>query len=302
MATAELSAFPPPFEQRASRELRDVAPEPPPIAPLFSKPLPDEGVWHGVGRTVGGVPALRCTSFRPDVDHPRVAVGVARFTPGLVRFVLVPGTQDPGGKWRWGGQVPRTERPALLAAFNAGFRLNEAQGGFYVDGKSALPLLPRAASLVIDGDGNPDIVAWSKAKQPAADMVAVRQNLRLIVDGGAPAPGMDRNEDGAWGFGRNHCYYTWRSAIGISGDGALLYLAGDGLTLVSLARALVHAGAVRAMELDIHDHWSSFNVYQPDPTRPSELLATKLLPDMPWPAKRYLTPDDRDFVAAFVRP
>jgi len=301
MESAKLSAFPAPFEQRARGKHRPSAAEPAPIPPLFDKPLRQEGVWQGVGRTIGGAPALRCTMFRPDTDHPRVVVGVARFTAGLTRFVLVPGTQDPGGTWSWGGQIPNEERPALLAAFNAGFRLNEAQGGFYVEGKLAVPLVSQAASLVIDADGNVDIEAWGKAKRLGPGIVAIRQNLRLVVDGGAPVAGLERNVGGAWGFGRNQAYYTWRSAIGITSDGALLYLAGDGLTLMSLANALAHAGALRAMELDIHEHWSSFNVYQPKPGQESELVATKLLPGMPWPARRYLTPDDRDFVAAFVR-
>jgi hypothetical protein len=107
---------------------------------LFNKPLPDEGVWRTVGSTLNGAATLRCALFRPDVEHPRVSVGVARFTPGLTRFVLVPGTRDPGGDWSWGGSLPEDKRPRLLAAFNSGFRLLEARGGLYAEGKQARPL------------------------------------------------------------------------------------------------------------------------------------------------------------------
>jgi hypothetical protein len=247
------------------------------------------------------VPALRCTAFRPDVEHPAVRVAVARFTPELTRFVLVPGTRDPGGSWSWQGTIPNEERDGLLAAFNAGFRLRDAQGGLFAEGTVAMPLVKHAASFVIDRDGSPDIIAWRGEHRVPRSIVAVRQNLRLIVDDGAPLHGLDRNTHGRWGR-LNHRLDIWRSGLGISADGALIYLAGDGLTLASLAQALQHAGAVRAMELDIHDAWPAFNVFQPaESAKQTQLIATKLSPGMRHPAERYLTPDDRDFVAAFVR-
>ncbi|WP_328291701.1 hypothetical protein OG218_02910 [Kineococcus sp. NBC_00420] len=51
---------------------------------------------------------------------------------------------------------------------------------------------------------------------------------------------------------RNQGQYTWRSALGVDRHGNLLRVAGDELDLVHLAGALVQAGAVRAMELDMH--------------------------------------------------
>jgi len=121
------------------------------------------------------------------------------------------------------------------------------------------------------------------------------------VDGGKAATGLSRNTGGQWGFGRNQACHTWRSGLGIARDGALLYVAGDGLTLMTLAEALRLAGAERAMELDIHDVWSTFNVFQPASRARGKTQAIKLLPTMPRPAERYLTPDDRDFVAALIR-
>ena len=54
---------------------------------------------------------------------------------------------------------------------------------------------------------------------------------------------------------------------------------------------------VRAMELDINYEWTTFNFY-------STFGAggpTKLLPGMSRPATRYLSPDDRDFLAVYAR-
>jgi len=297
----ELSAFPAPHRVSIDMPPDVTQAAPDPVAVPFEHPLPGEGEWRAVGWVANDTPVLRCTTFRPDPEHPRVAVGAARFTPELTRFVLVPGTQDPGGDWLWHGSVPGRAQKRLVAAFNSGFRLLEAQGGMYVEGKVARPLVPEAASLVLDAAGSADIVAWHGGAEPTAPTTAVRQNLRLIVDGGKLATGLSRNSGSQWGFGRNQACHTWRSGLGISRDRALLYVAGDGLTLMTLAEALKLAGAERAMELDIHDVWSTFNVFQPASRGRGKPRATKLLPTMPRSAERYLTPDDRDFIAAFIR-
>jgi hypothetical protein len=295
----ELSVFPPPFELR--REKPESPREPSPIPISFKAPLPHEGEWKSIGWTINGTPTLRCTTFRPDAAHPNRVVAVARFTPELTRFVLVPGTKDPGGKWSWHGEIPKSKRSTLLAAFNAGFRLRDAKGGLYAEERVARRLVEGAASFVVDRNGAPDIIAWPADRAAPNDWLAVRQNLRLIVQNGVVEPTLEQNPGGAWGR-LNHTLFIWRSGLGIARDGALLYVAGNGLTLMALAQAMRQAGAVRAMELDIHHAWPSFNVFQPKAAnRRRHLLATKLMPSMRRPAERYLSPDDRDFVAAFVR-
>jgi hypothetical protein len=54
---------------------------------------------------------------------------------------------------------------------------------------------------------------------------------------------------------------------------------------------------VRAMELDINSYWVSFITYGGW----NALDPTNLLPDMNRIATRYLTPDDRDFFAVYLR-
>ena len=90
---------------------------------------------------------------------------------------------------------------------------------------------------------------------------------------------------------------VWRSAIGVDRRGNLIYAAGEDQTVKSLAGALVAAGAVRAMELDINSYWDTFNSY----AAPGAGQPTPLLPGMARPATRYLTPDDRDFFAVYLR-
>ena len=49
------------------------------------------------------------------------------------------------------------------------------------------------------------------------------------------------------------------SGIGVTADGALVYVGGPGLNITDLAELLVRAGAVRAMELDINTDWVNYS-------------------------------------------
>jgi hypothetical protein len=51
------------------------------------------------------------------------------------------------------------------------------------------------------------------------------------------------------------------------------------------------------MELDINSYWPSFITYR----YPGAKHPTNLLPDMVRSPFRYLTPDDRDFFAVYVK-
>ena len=122
-----------------------------------------------------------------------------------------------------------------------------------------------------------------------------RQNLPLIVANGRPNP--DLNDGPQWGATVSNALLVWRSAIGIDRYGNLIYFAGDYQNLRDVARALIRAGAVRAMELDINSYWVSFISYGGF----GALDPANLLPDMQRPTTRYLTPDDRDFFAVYLR-
>jgi hypothetical protein len=262
-------------------------------------PLRGEGQWIPRAATANGTPTLFTTFIRPDPQYPDVIAGVARFDQNLTRADLISGTRQPDQSTvPAAAKVADADRASLVATFNSGFKMKDARGGFFLRGRTVVPLRDGAASLVIHQGGRATVAQWGRDASDGPDVVAVRQNLDLTVDGGHPVSGLDTNPSGNWGSARNQLQYTWRSGLGVDSAGNLLYVGGANMTLATLAGALTSAGAVQGMELDIHSRMVDFYSYQ---HAGGGLQVTKLLPDMPNGNTRYLVPDQRDFIAVMLR-
>jgi hypothetical protein len=262
--------------------------------------LPGEGVWHPVGRRVGGDPAVYETWVRPDAVHTSLVIGVAWMDTRLLRATLYAGSTIPGGgPYRHTAPVSPSAAKSLVAAFNAGFLMDNAQGGYYTDGKTLIPLRTGAASFVVYRNGTANIAKWGRGTTMTPDVVAVRQNLDLLVDHGKPVPGLNPNDTTQWGSTLGNAVYVWRSGVGITADGAVVYVGGPGLNITTLAEILARAGAVRAMELDINTDWVNFATYDPRAVNGAATAAngTDLLPGMfGTPARYFQSWWSRDFI------
>lgn len=190
--------------------------------------------------------------------------------------------------------MPNAARASLVAVFNAGFKMADSGGGWYAGGREVVPLRADLASLVIDRSGRASIGAWNHGVSMGPQVVAVRQNLHLIVTKASPVAGLAENNQGLYGTGKNQFQYTWRSGIGTNVAGDLIYVAGRGLNLSTLAAAMAKAGIVTGMELDIHPHMVTFNYFS-TPGSVATAGGHNLLASMKAPSDRYLVPDQRDF-------
>ena len=279
-------------------------PPPTAIVPFVSTPTPGEGQWHAIGRTVDGVPAMYAAYLRPNAVNTSLVTGVAWMDTKLLSTKLYAGTAIPGtGTFPDMAPITGAALTTLDAAFNSGFRMQDAQGGFYLDGQTAVPLKAGAASLVIDSSGNVNIGSWGTDVGMTPTTVAVRQNLDLIVDNGAPVPGLNANDNIRWGATLGGQIQVWRSGLGITADGALVYVGGTGLSIVDLANLLTRAGAVRAMEMDINTSWVNFTSWSLGPGVPATAASGVLLTsDQQTYPSRYFYPLSRDFITVSVRP
>ena len=191
--------------------------------------------------------------------------------------------------------VPREARPRLLASFNSGFKLSDSKGGFVLHGHTYATMRNGQGTLVGYADGRVDVIDWSSGSTAPAGVSFARQNLPLIVSQGRTAPNISNTA--AWGATVGNAVLVWRSGIGVDSHGNLIYAAGENQTVASLARTLIDAGAVRAMELDINSYWVSFISYG----APGAQNPLNMLPAMSRSATRYLEPDDRDFFTIYSR-
>jgi hypothetical protein len=267
------------------------------IAPILHPALPGEGVWHATFAHGGSRPPVLITSFRPDPNYPQLVAGVAWIDHTRTSLDLYPGISEPALSIpnRGPEEVPHSLRSRLVATFNSGFKLQDSGGGFAWNGHTYAPLDNGLATIVRYRSGRVDVISWHSGSRAPANVWFARQNLPLIVAGGKPNPNLSSGPE--WGATLGNAVRVWRSAVGVDRHGNLIYAAAPIQTVGSLAAVMIRAGAVRAMELDINTYWTTFISYRSAGAGdPSNLLAT-----MDRSPERYLTPDDRDFFAVYVR-
>jgi hypothetical protein len=268
------------------------------IAPLIHPALPGEGVWRATYAHGGNRPPVLVTSFRSDPAYPRTVAGVAWIDHTRTSTWLYPGISEPAVSLPSRGpeEVPIGLRPKLVATFNSGFKLQDELGGVTIGGHTYKPLENDLGTFVRYRGGRVDVISWQGGPAAGPDVVYARQNLPLIVNHGQPNPNLSNSQE--WGFTLGNAVMVWRSAVGVDRHGNLLYAAAPEQTVGTLAAIMIHAGAVRAMELDINTYWTTFISYRHQ--APGEAGAASLLANMDRPSTRYLTPDDRDFFAVYL--
>ena len=276
-----------------------VAAWPPPIKPVFPHPLPGEGVWKPAGPPVDGGPPVQVTTFRPETDYPQLVAYVAWFDHTRTEIGYYPGRYEPpNAAVRGPMMVPYGQRWRLLATFNGGFTYTDGDNGSADNGRTNEPLKDGNATLIGYRDGRIAIVKWTGGPDVGPDVAWARQSLAPIVwDGQLNSQLNDNPDSPQWGYTLGGLTRVWRSGVGIDSRGNLIYAAADGQTVITLAKILQHAGAVRAMEFDINPEWHTLITY----THGAHgLIPTVVGPNPMQSSDRYLVPDDRDFFAVYV--
>jgi hypothetical protein len=271
---------------------------PPNVKPLIQPALPGEGVWKKAASHAGTRPPVLLTTFRSDPEYPKFIAGVAWIDSSRTRLAYVPGLAEPPAplSHRGPAEVPDSMRKRVVSTFNGGFPLETSNAGLIYRGKVKEAMVNGIATVVEYRDGRVDIVKWESGPSAPTNVWFAKQNLPPIIEGGQLSPKLSDGPE--WGETVNNAVRVWRSGLGVDSHGNLLYAAADFQTVESLAKILQRAGAVRALELDINEDWTSFISYRdPGAGEPANLL-----PEMLRPPERYLTPDERDFFAVYLRP
>jgi len=286
-------------------------PAPASLIPFTSSTPAGAGAWAAAGRPVNGIPAVYETALVPPGGTQ--TAGIAWMDTRLLSARLYSGSASPGGgPYEFTAPIQAAQAQTLVAAFNGGFKMNAAQGGYFTEGRTVVPLVAGAASFVIYANGSATVGAWGSDVSMAPNVVAVRQNLVPLVAGGQPTAQASSPDWQSWGgtCGATSCSSTvpgiesqWRSGAGVTANGALVYIEGPALSPLQLAQLLVRAGVVRGMELDINPNWPVFATYNP-PT-PNGLAApsngSSLQPSSVQNATTFFSPAyARDFITVSV--
>ncbi len=281
-------------KQKATANSNVSLPVPRPLKPFRSARSSVEGLWRAVGRPVDGRRTIYETSLVPPGGS--ATVGVAWMDTRLLSARLYSGSLSPGkGPYHFTSPIQPAYARTLVAAFNGGFIMDAAKGGYYTERRMVYPLRAGAASFVIYSNGSVNLGSWGDDVAMTSHVVSVRQNLVPMVANGRITPAAT-GDWRAWGAtcGLYSCAksapgieYQWRSGVGITANGALVYVTGPSLSPFQLAHLLVRARAVRGMQLDINPNWPDFATYNPPtargfaaPTNGSKLLASTV--QGPW--------------------
>lgn len=273
----------------------------PQISPMVTPSIAGEGAWitqEMAPSPYNNLPLVAKTFLRPDPSHPYAVVTLLQFDNRFMLLHMVAGTNEPGGPRgiHGPGKIPSTVQNgnALLAAFNGGFKYADGQYGMKADGAVYVPPQPGVVTIAVTKAGHMILGTWGvdpRLNSGNADLVAWRQNASPLIDKGTI--NLLTQDGAAWGGTILNSAYTWRSGIGITAQGTLIYAAGNSLTALTLATALRAAGAVTAMQTDINPYWVRAFLYKRDSH--GALTITKLNPNMQGNGTEYLNGTARDF-------
>ncbi|MEI8081838.1 MAG: hypothetical protein WCI74_08340, partial [Actinomycetes bacterium] len=259
-----------------------------PATPGSAIPGAGSAKWRPVGTRVAGQPAV----FLATAAHGSVTL--MRMDSRLLSFRLIPGWSYPEGSPRTAAdRNPNSWVPTIVAAFNGAFKLADGTGGYFYADKLVRPLQNGLASAVITKDGRLTVGKWGRDQQLTADVLMVRQNMRLLVDQGttSAAPNDDPQK---WGRS-SHIKYVNRSALGQLPNGDLVFAYGHDVDAYGMAKTLIGAQVVNAIMLDMNVMWPAgfYFLHSGSHTKAIPINAAMLRDP-----GAYLKPFEKDFFVA----
>lgn len=230
-------------------------------------PLSGEGQWNLVDLSeFHNQPIIARTFVRPDAARSYAIVALIQMNMHNLRLHLIAGSQQPGGPIGHPGPgiIPSLDQNSgkLVAAFNGGFQYKDGQYGMRVGSTDYVPLKQSLGNITIKKDGTLSMSPSTDTTSHSDSADAIRQNGPLIIDKGTITEDAKSGGYQVWGNTTTNSIFTWRSGIGLTANGNLLYAVGPSLTADTLAESLKAGGAVEAMQLDINAFWVRYVTFQ----------------------------------------
>lgn len=269
------------------------------LKPILSsnfKPIAGEGVWKDKPLSIfPGQEVMAYTFVRPDPDRAFAFTTIIQADMRKIQLGTVAGKKQPGGPVGKPGPgiIPDDiiQSGRLIAAFDGGFQYRDGQYGMIVGNTTYLPLKNDVGTLIGYKDGTMKIINF-QGQTLGNNVAYVRQNCPILIDNGIITPA-DPKIKALWGRTLTSDIYTWRSGIGLTSAGNVVYAVGNNLTPITLASALKNAGAINAIQLDINPYWVRFNLF--DSLGGGKYKSTTLTKGLQDGTKQFLGGYEKDF-------
>jgi len=234
---------------------------------LKSFSAPGDGHWVPVldARNPGEPAPLLKTLLHPDKNRSWSAVVVVAADLAQLRLNIVPGIHEPMTKDKDAKEFKRTgviadaDVETALAAFNGGFKTTHGQYGMKVGALEFVP--PRARSCAVaayPGDVL-KVRSWEELEPTKDQMSWLRQTPMCMVEEGKLHPGLQLENNTHWGATLDKNTVIRRSAIGLSADSKVLFVAiSEATSATTLATAMQFAGAANVAQLDVNFSYPKF--------------------------------------------
>jgi hypothetical protein len=243
---------------------------PPPMKPILSPPLPNEGQWIALDKDpfithVEGAPPAFVTSFlRADRSRPATRIYVTMWDPRQIALHMEAGTVEPVSATGEAGPgvIPRTPEVLrrVVAGFNGGFQAVHGEFGMEANGIVYLPPKPYAATILEMRDGSTTMGSWPKNTDVPDEVLSYRQNLTALVQDDKFNP-YGRVWWGGTPKGWADNIHTTRSGTCITKDDFVGYFWGADLSAEVLAAAMLGARCAYGVHLDMNPGLAGFEFY-----------------------------------------
>ena len=246
---------------------------------LKSFSAPGDGVWIPVvdARNPDEPAPLRKTLLHPDKNRSWSAVVVVAADLRQLTLHLVPGIHEPMTKDKAARELKRTGTVAeedlgtVLAAFNGGFKTTHGQYGMKIGSLEFVPPRVRSCTVAAFPGDVLKVRSWEELEPSKDQMLWLRQTPMCMVEDGKLHPGLQLETNTHWGATLDKNTVIRRSAIGLSADAKVLYVAiSEATSATTIATAMQFAGAVNVAQLDVNFSYPKFVTVEKAETPTSE--------------------------------
>ncbi len=265
---------------------------PPPLTPLFEKPLPGEGAWivldqdPFISETPGLISPFITTFIRPNVKRPDLRVFATVWDPRQIATHMESGTVEPVSATgeRGPGLIPRTpERMRrVVAAFNGGFQAQHGEFGMQANDILYLPPKPYGATVMELKDGSTAFGTWPPGADVPTEVLSLRQNLTPVIEFDKFNP-WNRTWWGGTPPGWSDNIHTARSAICLTKENNVGYFWSMSISAEDLGAAMLAARCAYAIHLDMNPGHAGFEFYNVRPASEMKALGRPMQTD--WEAE-----------------